>query len=98
LIKKLEKAGVRPTAEKRVVKSNKLEGKSFVFTGGLANRSREEAGEIVKQHGGSVVSSVSKKTSYVVVGTDPGSKHDKAKVLGVPILSESEFERLVGKS
>src|SRR5439155_1330230 len=55
LIKKLEKAGVKPTAEKRVVKSDKLEGKSFVFTGGLANRSREEAGEIVKQHGGTVV-------------------------------------------
>ena len=98
LIKKLYKAGVRPTAEKRVVKSNKLEGKSFVFTGGLENRSREEAGEIVKQHGGSVVSSVSKKTSYVVVGSDPGSKYDKAKELGVPILSEAEFEKLLGKS
>ena len=96
LIKKLEKAGVRPTAEKRVVKSAKLEGKSFVFTGGLANRSREEAGEIVKQHGGTVVSSVSKKTSYVVVGTDPGSKYDKAKELGVTILTEDEFEKLVG--
>src|SRR5579863_6614063 len=94
LIKKLEKAGVRPTAEKRVVKSAKLEGKSVVFTGGLANRSREEAGEIVKQHGGTVVSSVSKKTSYVVVGMDPGSKYDKAKELGVPILSEAEFEKL----
>jgi DNA ligase (NAD+) len=96
LIKKLEKAGVRPTAEKRTVKSNKLAGKSFVFTGGLANRTREEAGEIVQQHGGTVVSSVSKKTSYVVVGTDPGSKYDKAKELGVPILSESEFEKLIG--
>jgi DNA ligase (NAD+) len=95
LIKKLEKAGVRPTAEKRIVKSNTLVGKSFVFTGGLANRSREEAGEIVKQHGGSVVSSVSKKTSYVVVGTDPGSKYDKAKELGVTILSEAEFEKLI---
>ncbi len=95
LIKKLEKAGVRPTAEKRVAKSDKLAGKSFVFTGGLANRSREEAGEIVKQHGGQVVSSVSKKTSYVVVGTDPGSKYDKAKELGVPILSESDFEKLI---
>ncbi len=96
LIKKLEKAGVRPTAEKRTVKSNKLAGKSFVFTGGLANRTREEAGEIVQQHGGTVVSSVSKKTSYVVVGTDPGSKYDKAKELGVPILSESEFGKLIG--
>ncbi len=95
LIKKLEKAGVRPTAEKRVAKSDKLEGKSFVFTGGLANRSREEAGEIVKQHGGTVVSSVSKKTSYVVVGTDPGSKYDKAKELGVPILTEAEFDKLI---
>ena len=96
LIKKLEKAGVRPTAEKRVVKSDSLAGKSFVFTGGLTNRSREEAGEIVKQHGGQLVGSVSKKTSYVVVGTDPGSKFDKAKELGVPILSETEFEKLVG--
>jgi DNA ligase (NAD+) len=96
LIKKLEKAGVRPTMEKRVVKSNKLAGKSFVFTGGLANRSREDGGEIVKQHGGNVVSSVSKKTDYVVVGTDPGSKYDKAKELGVPILDEAAFEKLVG--
>ena len=96
LIKKLNKAGVHPTAEKRVVKSQKLAGKSFVFTGGLANRSREEAGEIVQQHGGKVSSSVSKKTDYVVVGTDPGSKHEKAKELGVTILDETEFEKLVG--
>ena len=95
LIKKLEKAGVRPTVEKREVKSDKLAGKSFVFTGGLANRSREDAGEIVKQHGGSVSGSVSKKTSYVVVGTDPGSKYDKAKDLGIAILSEKEFEALL---
>jgi DNA ligase (NAD+) len=96
LIKKLEKAGVRPTAEKSKIKSNKLGGKAFVFTGGLANRSREEAGEIVKQHGGKIVGSVSKKTDYVVVGTDPGSKYDKAKELGVPILDEAGFEKLVG--
>jgi DNA ligase (NAD+) len=96
LIRKLREAGVRPTAEKREVKSQKFAGKSFVFTGGLANRSREEAGEIVQQHGGKVSGSVSKKTDYVVVGTDPGSKHDKAKELGVAILSEREFEKLVG--
>lgn len=95
LIKKLSKAGVRPTAEKREVKSQKFAGKSFVFTGGLANRSREEAGELVQQHGGKVSGSVSKKTDYVIVGTDPGSKYDKAKELGVPILSESEFEKLI---
>jgi DNA ligase (NAD+) len=95
LIKKLDKAGVRPTAEKRVVKSQKLAGKSFVFTGGLANRSREQAGELVQQHGGKISGSVSKKTDYVVVGTDPGSKYDKAKELGVPVLTEQEFEKLV---
>jgi DNA ligase (NAD+) len=96
LIKKLHKAGVHPTAEKREVKSQKLAGKSFVFTGGLANRSREEAGELVLQNGGKVSGSVSKKTDYVVVGADPGSKYDKAKELGVPILTESEFEKLLG--
>jgi DNA ligase (NAD+) len=95
VIKRLNKAGVRPTAEKRVVKSQKLAGKSFVFTGGLANRSREEAGVLVQQHGGKVSSSVSKKTDYVVVGTDPGSKYDKAKELGVAILTEAEFEKLL---
>jgi DNA ligase (NAD+) len=95
IIKKLYKAGVRPTAEKREIKSQKFAGKSFVFTGGLANRSREEAGELVLQHGGKISGSVSKKTDYVVVGTDPGSKHDKAKELGVPILTESEFEKLL---
>jgi DNA ligase (NAD+) len=96
LIKKLNKVGVHPTAEKRVVKSQRLAGKSFVFTGGLANRSREEAGEIVQQHGGKVSGSVSKKTDYVVVGTDPGSKYDKAKELGVTILTEAEYEKLLG--
>jgi DNA ligase (NAD+) len=95
ILKKLYKAGLRPTAEKRELKSQKFAGKSFVFTGGLANRSREEAGELVQQHGGKISSSVSKKTDYVVVGTDPGSKHDKAKELGVHILSESDFDKLL---
>src|SRR5271167_2309922 len=95
ILKKLHKAGVHPTAQKREVKSQKLAGKSFVFTGGLANRSREEAGELVQQHAGKVSSSVSKKTDYVVVGTDPGSKYDKAKELGVTTLTASEFEKLL---
>jgi DNA ligase (NAD+) len=95
ILKKLQKAGVRPTGQKREMKSQKFAGKSFVFTGGLANRSREEAGELVLQHGGKISGSVSKKTDYVVVGTDPGSKFDKAKELGVPVLTESEFEKLL---
>src|SRR6266568_2973362 len=96
LIKKLQRAGVHPTAEKREVKSQKLAGKTFVFTGGLANRTREQAAELVKQHGGKISSSVSKKTDYVVAGTDPGSKYDKAEELGVTILDEAQFERLIG--
>ena len=51
----------------------------------------------MQQHGGKVSSSVSKKTDYVVVGTDPGSKYDKAKELGVAILTEAEFEKLLGR-
>ncbi len=96
LIKRLHAAGVRPTAEKREIKSQKFAGKSFVFTGALERRSREEAGELVLQHGGKLSGSVSKKTDYVVVGADPGSKYDKAKELGVMILTESEFEKLIG--
>jgi DNA ligase (NAD+) len=95
IIKKLDKAGVRPTAEKRILKSQKFAGKSFVFTGSLTNRSREEAGQLVMQHGGKISGSVSKKTDYVVVGADPGSKYDKAKELGVPVLTEGEFEKLL---
>jgi DNA ligase (NAD+) len=95
IIKKLDKVGVRPTTEKRVLKSQRFAGKSFVFTGGLAKRSREAAAELVQQHGGKISGSVSKKTDYVVVGTDPGSKYDKAKELGVSVLTESEFEKLV---
>lgn len=96
LIKKLRKAGVNPTEEKKKLKSQKFAGKTFVFTGSLANRTREEAGELVKQHGGTVTSSVSKKTDYVVVGAEPGSKHDKAKELGVTVLDEAQFEKLAG--
>jgi DNA ligase (NAD+) len=96
LIKRLHAAGVRPTAEKREIKSQKFAGKSFVFTGALERRSREEAGELVQQHGGKLSGSVSKKTDYVVVGADPGSKYDKAKELGVTVLTEPEFEKLIG--
>jgi DNA ligase (NAD+) len=95
LLRKLHKAGVHPTVAKRELKSQKLAGKSFVFTGGLTNRSREDAGVLVQQHGGKISGSVSKKTDYVVVGTDPGSKYEKAKELGVTTLTEAEFEKLI---
>ena len=72
-----------------------LLGKSFVFTGGLSAMSREEVGEKVRARGGSVVGSVSKKTSYVVAGETAGSKLEKAKELGVKILTEDEFFSLL---
>lgn len=95
LIDRLKHAGVNMKEERKAPVSSKLAGKTFVFTGTLANHSREEAEALVASHGGKAGGSVSKKTSYVVVGTDPGSKFDKAKTLGVPILTESQFEKLV---
>jgi BRCT domain type II-containing protein len=68
---------------------------TFVFTGALARRSRDEGGAEVARHGGKVTNSVSKLTSYVVVGADPGSKFEKARSLGVPILNEDEFDDLL---
>ena len=61
----------------------------------MERRSRDEAGAEVARHGGKVTSSVSKLTDYVVVGSDPGSKYDKARSLGVTILSENEFDDLI---
>jgi DNA ligase (NAD+) len=96
LIEHLKAASVNMKSERQAPKDAKLAGKTFVFTGTLARRSREEAEALVGAHGGKAGGSVSKKTSYVVVGADPGSKFDKAKSLGVPILDESQFEKLVG--
>ena len=69
----------------------KFEGKSFVFTGTLPTLERETAQDMVRKNGGDVSSSVSKKTSYVVAGEEAGSKLDKARELGVAIISEKEF-------
>jgi DNA ligase (NAD+) len=96
LIKKLDKVGIRPTAAKRTVKSDKFAGKTFVFTGTLTNRTREAAGELVQQHAGKVSGSVSKKTDYVVAGVDAGSKLEKARELKVTVLTETEYEELLG--
>ncbi len=74
-----------------------LAGKTFVFTGGLDHFTRTDAQQAVEAAGARVASSVSKKTSYVVVGRDPGSKLDQARTLGVTILTEQEFASLVGK-
>jgi DNA ligase (NAD+) len=96
LIERLRAVGVNMKDERAALKSSKFAGMTFVFTGTLAKRSREEAEALVASHGGKAGGSVSKKTNYVVVGTDPGSKFDKAKTLGVTILDEAQFDKLVG--
>ena len=97
ILRKLEQAGVRPVVERRAA-SSALEGKTFVFTGGLKGFSREKAKEMVESLGGAATSSVSKKTDYVIAGEDPGSKYEKAKKLGVAILDEEGFLKLIRKA
>ena len=72
-----------------------LAGKVFVLTGTLSTMTREAAQATIEQHGGKVSGSVSRKTSYVVVGADAGSKLEKARQLGVPQLTEEEFQQLI---
>ncbi|MFA5173466.1 MAG: NAD-dependent DNA ligase LigA [Candidatus Paceibacterota bacterium] len=95
LLKKLEKNGVRIKEEKRE-KNLKLEGKVFVLTGSLEKMSREEAKEKIRRMGGDVSESVSKRTDYVVMGEEAGSKKEKAKELGVKIIGEKEFLEMIG--
>ena len=71
-------------------------GKTFVLTGKLENFSRDEAAKLIEERGGRVSSSVSKKTNFVVAGTDAGSKLDKANALGVKIIDETEFAEIIG--
>jgi DNA ligase (NAD+) len=93
LIEKLKNIGIRTKEAKQ---EGGLEGKRFVFTGSLQTLSRPEASDLVIKKGGLVASSVGKDVDYVVVGADPGSKYEKAKKLGVKILTENEFKNLVG--
>lgn len=86
---------IAPPSTENTAGSQSLAGKTFVFTGGLAGYSRDQAKQLVEQFGGQVSSSVSKKTSFVVAGTDPGSKLDQAQTLGVRVLTETEFTALV---
>ncbi|MGA7920446.1 MAG: NAD-dependent DNA ligase LigA [Candidatus Acidiferrales bacterium] len=95
LIERLRDVGVNMKEARRDLKDRRFAGMTFVFTGTLERRSREDAEALVADHGGKAGSSVSKKTNYVVVGSDPGSKLDKAKSLGVPILDEAGFEKLL---
>jgi len=95
LIKRLKDEGLKMTEKRQAPEDARFAGKTFVFTGALARRSRDEAGAEVVRHGGKVSGSVSKLTDYVVVGSDPGSKADKARSLGLTILNEDDFEKLL---
>lgn len=90
MISRLRAAGVN-FESRRVVTDNRFEGKTFVLTGALSKFTREEATEKIELLGGKVSGSVSKKTSFVVVGENAGSKERKARELGIPILTEDEF-------
>lgn len=95
-LKKLKKADVR--MEKRTQKENysqHLKDKSFVFTGALDQYSRKEASRLIRQYGGDVKSSVSSKTTYLIVGENPGSKYEKAQDLNIKIIDEDAFEDLL---
>lgn len=98
VIKKLRKAGIHwPAIEVVAPAGQTLSGKTFVITGTLAAMSRDDAKQLLLAHGAKVAGSVSKKTDYVIVGESPGSKAAKAEQLGVEILDEDQFLKLVSK-
>ena len=95
LVAKMLDSGIEIQHSEKTEISDKFAGQSFVFTGSLQTMTRDEAQSLAQSHGGRATLSVTKKTSYVVVGKDPGYKYDKAISLGVEILTEDEFLKLV---
>ncbi|MCX7917937.1 MAG: NAD-dependent DNA ligase LigA [bacterium] len=95
VIEKLRKAGVKMEREKIEEKKEILAGLTFVITGTLKNYSRNEIQNYIKKLGGKVTNSVSKNTDYIICGSEPGSKLEKGRALGIKIISEEEFEKLV---
>ena len=94
LVKRLEAAGLRFKGEKKQ-RATTLAGKTFVLTGTLERHTRDQAKKLIEDAGGKVAGSVSKKTDYVIAGTEAGSKLDKARELGVTVIDESAMEELV---
>jgi len=93
-IERLKKSGVK-VVEPKGKEKGKLAGKTFLFTGALKDLGRDEARNLVESLGGTTASSISKKVDFVVAGEDPGSKYDKARELGIKILTEEEFKKLI---
>jgi DNA ligase (NAD+) len=96
VVDKLRAAGVNLSAKAARRRSAELQGKQFVLTGKLPTLSREEASALIEQHGGRVTNSVSQKTDFVLAGDDAGSKLDKARALGIAVVDEPEFLKMVG--
>ena len=97
LIKKLKEAGVNTTAYEEENIDNRFDGKTFVLTGSLEDYTRGEAANIIEKFGGKTSGTVSKKTDYVIAGEEAGSKLTKAQKLGVKIISELEFKKMIEK-
>jgi DNA ligase (NAD+) len=97
LLQELREVGVNPQPLERAASTGTLvfAGKTFVLTGTLPRKSREEAESLIKDRGGKVSGSVSKVTSFVLAGEKAGSKLEKAKTLGIPVIDEDEFDRMV---
>ena len=98
ILRRLKDIGIESKSEKVSAKKSAelpLAGKTFVLTGTLPSMTREEATEKIEVLGGHVTGSVSKKTDYVLAGTEPGSKYDKAKELGVKIIDETELRTML---
>lgn len=98
LCNRLHSAGVCTEIDKvaRAATGERFSGKQFVLTGSLPSMTRDEAKALIESHGGRVMSSVSKKTHYVLAGAEPGSKLAKANQLGVPVIDEAEFKKMLG--
>jgi DNA ligase (NAD+) len=96
VLKKLKAAGVWPQAtQAEQVREGPFKGMTFVVTGTLPTMSRDDARAFIESHGGKATDSVSKKTDYLVLGENPGSKLEKARKLGVKVIGEKELRQLV---
>ena len=95
LISKLKSLGVNMEYINEENEDLKFEGMTFVLTGTLSKYKRNDAKKIIESYGGKVSSSVSKKTTYVLAGENAGSKEEKAKTLGIKIISEDDFEKMI---
>ena len=95
LIERLRNAGVNMESDGNAILDERFAGKTFVLTGTLQKYSRDEAKEIIEKFAGKASSSVSKKTSYVLAGEEAGSKLTKAEKLGIPIITETDFDKMI---